>query len=456
MKETTENKKKGSSLAIECIKVKRLFGSYDYELRPSAEAIDPNRLLLFYGDNGSGKTTVLTTLFHLLAPEDKAGHKSTVAETAFQKFEVEFASGDRVWAERPANKTSGGFVLGVQRLKKPAVRQELLWVESEKKVKPSDEQGFEKVLHELRSLNLRLFFLSDDRTVQLAGQGPWDKSILRSEVFDRDISVALENVYRAYPQVTVEPRTLLQHVFTESIKRAEMWVQSQAVRASSQGDSNVNALYGDMLKRILNSPLEGSPSPDTIQQIEKHVSLLEERSRHYAQYGLVPEFTGRDILPVLRSAPLTHLGIVKNVVTPYLESVEKRLDAIKRLQSQVDALVSTVNSFFTRKTITFDLHDGFNIAADDGRPLNPTSLSSGERHLLLLFCNTLLTLDDQSIFIIDEPEISLNIKWQRRLLESLLHIAGDNRVQFLVATHSFELLARHQWNTITLSETDPR
>jgi predicted ATP-dependent endonuclease of OLD family len=79
-------------------------------------------------------------------------------------------------------------------------------------------------------------------------------------------------------------------------------------------------------------------------------------------------------------------------------------------------------------------------------------LSSGERHLLLLFCNTLIALDRQSIFIIDEPEISLNIKWQRKLLDSLLECAGENPVQYIFATHSFELLAQHKDNTIKLTE----
>jgi len=52
--------------------------------------------------------------------------------------------------------------------------------------------------------------------------------------------------------------------------------------------------------------------------------------------------------------------------------------------------------------------------------------------------------------MIDEPEISLNIKWQRRLLPALRECAGQNPVQYLFATHSFEILAQCRDNTIKL------
>jgi len=137
-----------------------------------------------------------------------------------------------------------------------------------------------------------------------------------------------------------------------------------------------------------------------------------------------------------------------------VESVEKKLDAMQRLQTQLDALFTTLNSYFTHKSISFDPRTGIRIVADTGRVLSPNMLSSGERHLLLLFLNTLLALDRPCVFIIDEPEISLNVKWQRRLLSSLLRCAGDSPIQYLFATHSLELLAQHKDNAIKVAEIE--
>jgi len=71
-------------------------------------------------------------------------------------------------------------------------------------------------------------------------------------------------------------------------------------------------------------------------------------------------------------------------------------------------------------------------------------LSSGEQQLLLLFCNTLVSRARPSIFIIDEPEISLNVKWQRKLVQNLLDVSQGGNTQFIFASHSIELLTQHR------------
>jgi hypothetical protein len=253
---------------------------------------------------------------------------------------------------------------------------------------------------------------------------------------------------------SLDPEQRAQHLLVQSMKRAEQWIQSQAVRGSSQGESSVNALYGEILSRIAKVPLDrNSTVPDDVSTLERRMSTLEERSKTYATYGLLPEFHGKEILRIVKSAASTHAVLVSSVLTPYLESVEKKLDAMEGLQRQINALVVLVNSFYTRKHLSYEIHEGFRIVTDDGKPIQPHMLSSGERHLLLLFCNTIQALDKPSIFMIDEPEISLNIKWQRRLLPALRECAGQNPVQYLFATHSFEILAQCRNNTIKLNDT---
>ncbi len=104
------------------------------------------------------------------------------------------------------------------------------------------------------------------------------------------------------------------------------------------------------------------------------------------------------------------------------------------------------------KKIKFDISKGIRITSRKGDLIEPGKLSSGERQLLLLFCNTITALDRQSIFIIDEPEISLNIKWQRKLIDSLIKCVRDNPVQYIFATHSFEILSEHLDNVVKLED----
>lgn len=436
--------------AIKRISVKKLFGSYDYELVAPPQAVDSDRLLVLYGDNGTGKTTILKAVFHLLSPETGQGHKSALVMVPMLRLEVEFTTGDRVWLQRKEGQLIGGFTLGLRMNRKKEILCELL-ASDKGAIKGSEESG--AFLRSLSELDLAIYFLADDRTVRFAGA---DR---RETFFDSEEALENELLMNADIPVQVLRRRLMQdpeqrgqHLLVQSMKRAELWIQSQVVRASSQGESSVNALYGEILSRIARVPLKSKAAvPDDVDALELRMSTLEGRSRNYAMYGLLPEFHGKDILHIVKSASATHADLVSSVLTPYLESVERKLDAMEDVQRQINTLVVLVNSFFTRKRLSFEIHEGFEIRTDEGKELLPQMLSSGERHLLLLFCSTVQTLGKQAIFMIDEPEISLNVKWQRRLLAALRECSGHNPIQYLFATHSFEILAQCKANAIKLN-----
>jgi predicted ATP-dependent endonuclease of OLD family len=52
--------------------------------------------------------------------------------------------------------------------------------------------------------------------------------------------------------------------------------------------------------------------------------------------------------------------------------------------------------------------------------------------------------------MIDEPEISLNIKWQRNLIKALVDITDGESTQFIFASHSMEILSVHLDKVIRL------
>ena len=78
----------------------------------------------------------------------------------------------------------------------------------------------------------------------------------------------------------------------------------------------------------------------------------------------------------------------------------------------------------------------------NGRQYSLSSLSSGERQVLtMLFSATRMGTLGPGIFLIDEPELSLHVDWQRIILSSLKSQAGDR--QILACTHSPEVGADH-------------
>jgi len=138
------------------------------------------------------------------------------------------------------------------------------------------------------------------------------------------------------------------------------------------------------------------------------------------------------------------------VLSPYLEAHQARLNAVENLQVVMEHFVSLFDGFYSHKRLMVHLTDGMKISSERGYELAPAALSSGEKQLLLLLCNAIAGRKDGTIFMIDEPEISLNVKWQRQLVPALLTCLSGTSYQLVLATHSIELLARYRDYVVAL------
>ncbi len=71
------------------------------------------------------------------------------------------------------------------------------------------------------------------------------------------------------------------------------------------------------------------------------------------------------------------------------------------------------------------------------------SLSSGEKHLFLMYYNLIFKADKTTLVLIDEPEISLHIEWQESFLDELMKIEEMTGLQAIIATHSPYIVGSH-------------
>ena len=70
----------------------------------------------------------------------------------------------------------------------------------------------------------------------------------------------------------------------------------------------------------------------------------------------------------------------------------------------------------------------------DGDTLYPYQLSSGEKQILVILLTVLVQDKRHGVLFMDEPEISLHVEWQQRLI-SLIRELNPN-VQIVLTTHS--------------------
>ena len=68
-------------------------------------------------------------------------------------------------------------------------------------------------------------------------------------------------------------------------------------------------------------------------------------------------------------------------------------------------------------------------------------LSSGEQQVLHLFIRIIATATPGKVLLVDEPEISLHVRWQQVLPGLFSHMARELRCLFVIATHSPTLVA---------------
>ncbi|MEA2515225.1 MAG: hypothetical protein QOJ59_4714 [Thermomicrobiales bacterium] len=446
------------------ISVEKLFGQYDYNLSVNFRSVvgsSDSRILLLYGENGTGKTTILNLMYHLLSPASGRGHRSYLAETPFERFTVTIEDGTTISATREAPNLIGSYVITV--LERGNVTHTFAMEVNERgKVTRSsiDDQGKtdEGLTQFLGDLSINPRYLTESRIYQS------DEDEVDPERHRVVVTSETEQYYYVQRSGRIEavdtkdsPRSVRQgRELAEALFRVELWLRRKSYRGTSTGSRNTNAIYLEVVKQIAASPQGTETGPPNMdgRRLKTRISELERRSSQYAQYGFGTLFSGDGFLWAVDNADGDKLHIIERVLTPHLDAVEAQLNALSDVYEVVLKFETAVNSFLAGKYMSVHVDEGISISKSGGDALSPSVLSSGEKQLLLLLATTVVARETSKLFLIDEPEISLNAKWQRKLLGALLDCTVGTRLQFVVATHSVEMIARHRNSLAKLVNQD--
>lgn len=120
---------------------------------------------------------------------------------------------------------------------------------------------------------------------------------------------------------------------------------------------------------------------------------------------------------------------------------------ISRVLSHLNLLLEILKDFIEDKI--FELKDGFLVIKNGAEEIDYSRMSSGEKQLLILFIETLLQRNANNIFLTDEPELSLHIEWQRKIIPAIQKL--NPNAQIIAATHSPEVASKYRDNIISMS-----
>lgn len=458
-----------NSQLISSIHIENLFGLYTYSLPQDDTLCDAS---ILYGDNGVGKSTILRLVFHLLSPAKERGHRNALYNEHYKSLTVTLASGITLSASKEeelvVTRTTKkhNLVLGLTIKKNDKIiaawdfipqnqrNEEDFWFQitqnlSQKSTKKTNVKygiseehiGEEPYLSALFEYAPTIFMLNADRRLDSDSiSDPGDEVELRR-------FMRLEEAKRLKDLIARSRQIAL----VQALSSANRWISNKAVISANRGSENVHSVYVDVLNRLISSSEHQKPEIEiNLKDLKAMLSAIESRTQELSIYELATPLSTLEFRKSLSTHSPEKKTLAADLLSPYIKSLMSRLSAIDSIYQVIDKFIKTINSFLTDKEISYKVSQGFSISNSRNQPLDPDQLSSGEQQLLLLFCYILTGRDKPCIFMVDEPEISLNIKWQRKLIQSLLDITEGSDIQFIFASHSMELLAQHRNRVVKL------
>ena len=125
---------------------------------------------------------------------------------------------------------------------------------------------------------------------------------------------------------------------------------------------------------------------------------------------------------------------IGNRIIAELQSGNTDADAAQQLSMQKKRFQDIVDDLFSetgKKIVRTENEIRF---SQIGETLVPYQLSSGEKQMLAILLTVLVEDNQPCVLFMDEPEVSLHIEWQKRLIDLCLEL--NPNVQIILTTHS--------------------
>jgi energy-coupling factor transporter ATP-binding protein EcfA2 len=426
---------------ISQITVSELFGQYTYDLDFSSGLSGDGNISILYGANASGKTTLLRLIYNALSREDRKGIKSYLAETPFKRLDIRLTDGSKVSITKP--KLTGSFEMAIT-FADGRERIHPLTADSDNLIKGTDNPSFDRLLSDLADLKLDLFHITDKREYFTTIEQLRPHRSRRNRLTEDD-AVFAQYMLRVRDR---EGETFRVEDIAPVIRDL---FRTQILERGNVGQQSSNTIYLDLALAVVGQS-DARPEITSKADLLKTVHRLETEIEPAVKIEAIPHVPFASFLSAIDKATKENIGALSQVLSPFLTSLEARFDAIKPDVLRINSFLDEINRFYTGKRFFFSVGRGFYIKGDAGAPreIPMDWLSSGERQLFTILASVFLTQQSTGIVLIDEPELSLNTLWQRDFVRALQRIGADTSVQYVLATHSMEIMANQERRVITL------
>ena len=198
--------------------------------------------------------------------------------------------------------------------------------------------------------------------------------------------------------------------------------------------------------------VEGDDTPQLSgNELQAKLQEVEAKRTRVAEAGFLGEEIDTFSLPIIDQIDESKQG----VLAVYANDALTKLSVFDDLYARVDTMKRIANSRLLYKQISVS-SEGLSVSEEDGSDLDLEMLSSGEQHELVLLYDLLFETAQNSLIMIDEPELSLHVAWQEQILGDLQAMADLSDFHVLMATHSPEIIGGRWDLTIELQGPEQR
>ena len=167
--------------------------------------------------------------------------------------------------------------------------------------------------------------------------------------------------------------------------------------------------------------------------------------RSYDRPLIMGDFTARMADPEVKSELDWQIYLLQRRFLDYQVNIGNKmielLNGTEEQRSQASSLSAPKRKFqdlidelfsYTRKKIDRKSNDI--VFYQDEEKLSPYKLSSGEKQMLVILLTVLVRDGDHCVLFMDEPEASLHIEWQQKLIGMIREL--NPNLQLILTTHS--------------------
>lgn len=431
-----------STCALKKFQIEGLFGKYNVDLEFK------NNINIYVGENGIGKTTILNCIYYTLSGKFKklvdinfdkiyfeignisASITKRDIDTYYKVLDNNYFIKDRIIEDIKFIKSVPGIkdtykTIDELRSSLPSIETTKIldrlehFIPSESLISLINRNNIMEIQHRLSSLDTHniLYFPTyrriEEDLFSILKPSSYDIEEKRASRRIKSISEDIENI--------ADNTSLIQfgmHDVEDSINKTLQEITDLAA-------SGFREFTEKLFLRIFDEAPSAPPLKYTTEE-KKNLSIIVERLNLK-----ISQEKRKNVLEYIKNSKLNDeykKFFIKNLLDIY--NSQKAYDSALRLFTE------TCNAYFENKKYIYNEKDiSLNIQSSDGFPIQLSQLSSGEKQIVSLFSKIFLSNQQrQNIVLFDEPELSLSIFWQKRLL---VDIANSNRCDFLIAvTHS--------------------